>query len=187
MSTSHRVARQRTRHLFFPASLCDNATMGEEINGPLYRISWLGPELIEKHRQEVVRRLYRSGEIVKNHIVRNLSTSTRSEGPSLPGEYPHTDTGKLRQNIFISVDEVNLTATIGTNLLYGLWLELGIDGGAIIRPVNARALSWIGSDGVRRFAASVRQGAIASRPFLRRGLYETLPQVRAVHLAPFTG
>lgn len=44
---------------------------------------------------------------------------------SRPGEYPRKQTGHLRRTITYEVDEATMTARIGTNLLYGKFLELG--------------------------------------------------------------
>jgi HK97 gp10 family phage protein len=44
---------------------------------------------------------------------------------SRPGEYPRKQTGHLRRTITYEVDEVTQTARVGTNLLYGKFLELG--------------------------------------------------------------
>ena len=44
---------------------------------------------------------------------------------SKPGEYPRKQTGQLRMRITYEVDEATMTARVGTNLLYGKFLELG--------------------------------------------------------------
>lgn len=44
---------------------------------------------------------------------------------SLPGEFPRKQTGDLRRRIAYEVDEASLVARVGTNLLYGKFLELG--------------------------------------------------------------
>lgn len=44
---------------------------------------------------------------------------------SLPGEYPRKQTGDLRRRITYEVDKDSLVAHVGTNLLYGKFLELG--------------------------------------------------------------
>jgi hypothetical protein len=45
--------------------------------------------------------------------------------PSAPGEPPHKQLGHLRRSVTYEVDAAASTGRVGTNLLYGLWLELG--------------------------------------------------------------
>jgi phage gpG-like protein len=45
--------------------------------------------------------------------------------PSSPGEPPRKQTGHLRRSITHEVDRSNLVARIGTNVVYGRYLELG--------------------------------------------------------------
>ncbi len=49
--------------------------------------------------------------------------------PSNPGEPPHLRSGRLRSSISwrLGEDEQGLYADIGTNVLYGYWLEVGTD------------------------------------------------------------
>ncbi len=145
------------------------------------RLTYRGPELIEKVRKQVLRIIYYATELLKRRVVENLSQPTRTLGPSKEGDYPHADTGRLRNSIFANVDESRLTGIVGTNLAYGVWLEWGVQGGKIIEPVNAKALSWIDPQtGERRFAKWVKQGAIRGRSFLRRSLLELRPQFVAL-------
>jgi phage gpG-like protein len=60
--------------------------------------------------------------------------------PSSPGEPPHKQTGRLRASVQYEVDTPNLTARVGTNLPYGLYLELGTKRGLAPRPWLRRAL-----------------------------------------------
>jgi hypothetical protein len=89
----------------------------------------------DNHRAMVaqVERLMRSrlgsvGAIVQRHIVLNLTRGkTRVDGPSKPGEFPHVDTGKLRQGIHWEYidDGRSMGVRIGTFFKYGLYLEVG--------------------------------------------------------------
>ena len=45
--------------------------------------------------------------------------------PSRPGEYPKMFTGQLRRNVQCELDRASFTARVGTNVVYGKWLELG--------------------------------------------------------------
>jgi very-short-patch-repair endonuclease len=76
-------------------------------------------EFLAHQRGQLVQRLYLIGNRIKAQMQRNLSTSSRGSGPSRPGEYPHSDTGRLRQSIFVRVDQAALTCLVGTNLAYG--------------------------------------------------------------------
>lgn len=44
---------------------------------------------------------------------------------SAPGEPPNTDTGQLVRRIEFEIDKQRATGSVGTNLKYGAWLELG--------------------------------------------------------------
>ncbi len=44
---------------------------------------------------------------------------------SAPGDPPNTDTGRLVQSIQVEFDDSGLTASVGTNLKYGAYLEFG--------------------------------------------------------------
>lgn len=88
-------------------------------------IKWHIPEVTDAVRKMLVSRLRRVGSEMRSYIIKKISEGkTRSQGPSQPGNPPHVDTGRLRQSIFFRVDAEKLTVMVGTNLLYGLWLEL---------------------------------------------------------------
>jgi HK97 gp10 family phage protein len=84
------------------------------------------PEKVQKAlKQAIYEKLQIVGEMMRAAIVRNISIPTRSAGPSKPGEYPHADTGRLKQDIFYKVDKDSMTVAVGTKLDYGYWLETG--------------------------------------------------------------
>lgn len=131
--------------------------------------------------REFAKRLMLICEYVKTQTQRNISISSRAAGPSKEGEFPHADTGRLRNSIFWKVDEKSLTGIVGTPLFYGVWLEFGTTGGKLIRPKAAKALSWIdAATGERRFAAYVITKAIRPRSFLRRTLFACKPGIRRI-------
>lgn len=137
-------------------------------------------------RKEIVKRLKTTLELLKTRIQRNISKSNRAGGPSKPGEFPKANTGRLRNSIFWQINEVDLSGFVGTNLRYGLWLELGTKGGAIIVPKNAKALSWIDhKTGQRRYAKRVVQGAIQGRSYIRRTFRESEQVVASLWTKPF--
>ena len=72
-------------------------------------------------------------------IQRNINVSTRAQGPSKPGEFPHKDTGALQRSIF-EADGAGSSVIVGTSLNYGRFLELGTDGLAA-RPFIRRTMS----------------------------------------------
>lgn len=71
----------------------------------------------------------------------------RGHNASAPGEYPKRVSGHLRRNIQSEFDQETLTARVGTNVIYGKYLETGT------RKMAARP--WL-SNGIRDFGASVR-------------------------------
>lgn len=90
------------------------------------RVVWHGPKIIGLTKVETSRRLNRCAVALHSEIIRRISTSTRASGPSLPGFPPHADTGRLRQSIVLQpATPANLVARVGTNLIYGKYLELG--------------------------------------------------------------
>ena len=76
-------------------------------------------------RRGIVGNIRRAAAYARAAVVRNLSTSGRASGPSEPGEFPHAQTGLLRNSIREEVDEEEMTAIVGTNVEYGGFLELG--------------------------------------------------------------
>jgi hypothetical protein len=141
--------------------------------------SWYGNELREHVRAHYLSRVYQAAEAVRQQVQRNISVSSRG-GPSQPGEYPHADTGALRNSIFAEVDARRLNFRVGTPLKYGLWLEYGTAGGRVIRPTHGTTLSWRDPRSGRIvYAKWVRQGAIRQRSFLRRTLVEMRPWLAA--------
>jgi len=61
---------------------------------------------------------------------------------------------------------------VGPTVIYGRIQELG----GVIKPVFAKALSWIGADGKRAFAKSVE---LHPRPYLRPAVDEHMNEIRA--------
>lgn len=82
---------------------------------------------------EYEKRVKKAGQFIRNRVVRNLSDPTRVHGPSQPGEYPHADTGRLRNDVFFSMVSKQ-EGIIGTRLDYGAIHETGA------RPFLSRTL-----------------------------------------------
>lgn len=143
-------------------------------------IKWYGAEAQANVKKEMAFRMALAVEHVRSKVMRNVSLPSRQRR-SKPGEYPRTDTGRLRNSIFGEVLDGGAKGIVGTNLKYALYLEFGVAGGKIIVPIRAKVLSWIDeATGERRFAKRVRQGAIEGRTFLRRTAFEEIPQVKMI-------
>src|SRR5436305_13868289 len=100
-------------------------------------INWKTTEWLAKVTAENERRLRQTAEEVRQQCRHNLSTPTAGAGPSAPGDFPHTDTGRLRDSVFAIVDPLRLEATIGTDLQYGPFLEFGTPGGLLVNVAPA--------------------------------------------------
>lgn len=103
---------------------------------------------------ELTRRLSAAAIVVETHAKQLVSIAgtggapgrdakgrfKRAYGsnPSAPGEPPHKQKDHLRRSI--TWELVGKTARIGTNLLYGRWLELGTKN-MLARPWLRRALA----------------------------------------------
>lgn len=90
-------------------------------------LTYHGKRLIPGIEAVLSRRLRKVGEMVASEVRKNIGTSTRAEGPSVPGEFPHADTGRLRSSISWDIDSEKLLVRVGTTLEYGAHLELGTE------------------------------------------------------------
>ena len=90
------------------------------------KMIWMGKAVEAQAKVEAGLKLKLAGQLIADQTKRNIGVSTRSNGPSKPGAFPHKDTGKLQQSIFAS-DVEDLTVNIGSPLDYALELELGTD------------------------------------------------------------
>jgi hypothetical protein len=146
------------------------------------RFEFRTTELIGHVRAEYEKRLLLACEETKTYIQKKVREhSTLSEGPSSPGDFAHAITGHYSRSIFWEADVKQLRGIVGTNLDYGLFLEFGVHGGKIIYPKTpGGVLSWVGRDGVRRFAKWIKMGAIEARPSLRLGMSEMTPRLKQI-------
>lgn len=136
-------------------------------------------KLTEESRKYARSKVRIALEMIKAQVQRNISLSS-SQGRSLPGEFPRLDTGNLRNSIYTRmIDDTH--GVIGTTSAYGMILEYGTHAPHTIYPKNpGGVLSWLGQDGVRRFAKYVTIPALAPRPFLRRTMQQMKPEVKAM-------
>ena len=89
-------------------------------------------EKIPEKQNKVLQDALAEGVImVHSHAVKSI-TAHQSSGitygkhtASKEGFPPNSDTGQLVKSIGWEIDASKLIATVGTNLLYGAWLEFG--------------------------------------------------------------
>ncbi len=98
---------------------------------------WRGDAVTKGIRSEMVRRVSKSAVMLQRQIVKNISTPSRSAGPSRPGEFPHAGLGGLRKSIFVQKSETGLSAFVGTTNKVAWFREFG----AHVRPIRAKALA----------------------------------------------
>ena len=109
-------------------------------------------------------------EIKESMVATPTAIGSGGVQRSLPGHPPAIQTAHLENSIQFEVDDDKPVARIGTNLPYGKFLELGVAGGKIIRPIKGKFLRFKGRDGKWVFMREVVQGRILPRPFLRRAM-----------------
>jgi hypothetical protein len=87
------------------------------------RVKWYGGKVRKELSDEMNRRLRLVGERLASKVRRNISTSTRSAGPSAPGEFPHADTGNLRKSIVYDHRPEFNEVDVGSAVEYAEYLE----------------------------------------------------------------
>jgi HK97 gp10 family phage protein len=87
-------------------------------------LEWHGDELLKVLASEMEKRLAVVGEVVRGEAVRSLR---RKKFPpsSLPNTTPAWRTGHLFRSVQYEVGKGQFTVRIGTNVRYGLYLEVG--------------------------------------------------------------
>ena len=78
---------------------------------------------LSQSREEMGKRLEKAAIYLENQI--KVALSTKGPPRSTPGEFPHIDSGKLRQSITHITDKEALVAQVGSNLIYFRYLEGG--------------------------------------------------------------
>jgi len=99
-------------------------------------IRWYGEQVLTRVRQHEAQVLDRAARTLRDHIRQKLLAAA---GPSRPGDYPGYRTGHLARNVQSETDPARLVARVGTNVLYGRYLEFGTRRMAA-RPWLSRAL-----------------------------------------------
>ena len=128
----------------------------------MQNVVWYGDQVTAKIQGHVANRLQYAARALVNFIRKQLSSSggpssaggapmvggVRVAGPPAPGGWPHKQTGHLRRNVQQQFDRIRMTARVGTNVLYGKFLEFGTKNMAA-RPWLSRALREFRSQLVR--------------------------------------
>lgn len=173
---------------------------------------WYGPQVQQAVERAMFAGILKAAAWLKRQIVASISTSGRASGGgarspvaggkppmkvyhSRPGQPPFTDTGKLRQSIFMDQDRGESAAVVGTTSKIGVYLEKGVTGGVAISPTRKKCLvfpGWVekaasGKKGARSawdwvFVKQVTQGPISPRPFLVPGLNLNSHQIASIAL-----
>jgi HK97 gp10 family phage protein len=87
------------------------------------KMTWHDKRIVKELGDELVTRLNVAGQLIVSEIRRNIS----EPGPaaSAPGDYPHAQTGYLRQTITYNVDAKKLELVAGATAEYAQYLEEG--------------------------------------------------------------
>lgn len=99
-------------------------------------LKWFGQQVRRAVHKKNEKRMYRAAAYVVGFAKTKMSevgavlpTRGRKErrSASMPGEYPHKQTGHLRRNVFHEIAQDGKSAFWGTNVLYGKFLEVDLD------------------------------------------------------------
>ena len=94
------------------------------------KVTWHGDEFVERFKKEQVKNLTRAAIYLSGEIKKELSKGVKRKkgiviGRSAAGDPPALEEGELRRSIAWTVDSGRLIARVGTNKIYGKYLELG--------------------------------------------------------------
>lgn len=123
-------------------------------------------EWIKRKRNQLIQALTESALVVQAEARQSILKGPKTgrtyirrgrikHRASSPGQPPASDTGTLARSIVIDVDKTNFTATVGSNVVYAPFLELGTSRMAA-RPFLVRALQVKRSQIVKIIAARLR-------------------------------
>jgi len=87
-------------------------------------MKWYGDQVAAKIRSHVAIRIEYAARTLRDR-ARTALGQARTPPPSAPGEFPHLVTGHLRRNVQMEMNRAALIARVGTNVLYGRYLEFG--------------------------------------------------------------
>ena len=112
------------------------------------KITWFTNEVSDKIKTTMRNRVGMACLHLQSRIVQNLSKPvTKSTGPlggrvvsdrSVAGQYPKAETTHLMKSIFTDVREEggSIVGRVGTDLAYGLILEMKKDRSFLVRTLN---------------------------------------------------
>jgi len=158
-----------------------------------FKGTWAIPpdEIVQRIDDEIKKRMNTAVQMVKKEAESVLSRSGTGRQylvpgtkntwytASSPGEPPAVVTGDLGRSIDTDVSDDGYEGVVGTDVPYGLMLQFGTQGGAIITPKNKKVLAF-GVDGERVFTKVVIQGPIRPRPWLDRAFFNKLNEIEAI-------
>lgn len=139
---------------------------------------WYGEEIKVRIDRHLATRIEYAGRAFRDYIRKQLA-QRRSPPASDPGEYPHMGTGHLRRNVQMEIDRSEPRARVGTNVLYGKYLEFGTRGGYTIVPRRGRALRFVVA-GKPVFRGRVTHPGIRPRPWFSRAAREFASEVKRI-------
>lgn len=87
-------------------------------------------EFLKHAHDELAKRLEKAAIFLENQMKANLSEKCpaykeHGQQHSPPGGFPYLETGELRRSITHDIDRDNLVARVGTNKIYGRFLNEG--------------------------------------------------------------
>jgi len=105
-------------------------------------VNWHGAHVRAKLKSIMARRIQMAARYLRDRIKeqvsepnammittksgkRRVKRGTRGTNPSLPGAYPKKVIGHFRRNIVVEFNRSTMKSRIGTNVLYGKYLQTG--------------------------------------------------------------
>lgn len=117
--------------------------------------------------------------LVAKDTLQEALTGGLNETLGVAMENCPVDSGRLRASLSVEViwiSEFELVGTISTNVEYAIPVHEG-SGPHDIFPVNAKALHWVGDDGLDHYAKMVHHPGCPPNPFLSNALEETTSEI----------
>lgn len=117
-----------------------------------------------------------SGDTFKQ-AAQSLVTDSANQVQTFAKAFAPVRTGSLKESIVVEISNGGMGATITAASDHASFVEFGTGTRGefpgqpiIIRAKPGKMLSWVGSDGKRRFAKQVVNPGMAPRPFMRPAL-----------------
>ena len=127
--------------------------MAKMREGATVRFTWHRRNLKKLLEQSLDGRMENLGRYLVRKVRANISTPAAIYGHSVPGEYPHLVTGKLKESIFYRVEPTRSSVSgktgykekrliVGTPLRYGLYHEY-VSGRSFLRRTFMEELPFL--------------------------------------------